>query len=259
MKKNNDKKFSFQLKGWLFTGILGFLIFISSPQLMFAKDATTPPLSDEAIILFEKEKQLFSARQKRDWKKIHAFQHPVFRKKVSVNEIKYFEGWVTEDYREKSKQNAHISGSYVPPVDYIIKNPNKKDPLGFPVPRRYKWSENPFFKVKTLDIKKYLISTDGKYAKVEMMVKGRERLNPALVRGDFEFDAQYPLTDYWEKVDGNWVITLLSKPVNTSGAGFLKRYFPNNKSGWEKMDFVEINPVDLVEVMLKKSLKSLLR
>ena len=259
MKKNNDKKFSFQLKGWLFTGILGFLIFISSPQLMFAKDATTPPLSDEAIILFEKEKQLFSARQKRDWKKIHAFQHPDFRKKISVNEIKYFEGWVTEDYREKSKQNAHISGSFVPNLDYIINNPNKMDPLGFPVPRRYKWSENPFFKVKTLDIKKYLISTDGKYAKVEMMIKGRERLNPALVRGDFEFDAQYPLTDYWEKVDGNWVITLLSKPVNTSGAGLLLHYLPNDKSGWEKMDFVEINPVDLVEVMLKKSLKSLLR
>ena len=257
MKKNNDKKFSFQLKEWLFTGILGFLIFISSPQLMFAKDATTPSLSDEAIILFDKEKQLFSARQKFDWEKIHAFQHPVFRKKVSVNEIKYFEGWVTEDYREKSKQNAHISGSYVPSVDYIIKNPNKKDPLGFPVPRRYKWSENSFFKVKTLDIKKYLISTDGKYAKVEMMVKGRERLNPALVRGDFEFDAQYPLTDYWEKVDGNWVITLLSKPVNTSGAGFLLHYLPNDKSGWGKMDFVEINPVDLVDVMLKKSLKRL--
>ena len=55
MKKNNDKKFSFQLKEWLFTGILGFLIFISSPQLMFAKDATSPPLCDEAIILFEIE------------------------------------------------------------------------------------------------------------------------------------------------------------------------------------------------------------
>ena len=243
--KNNDKKFSFQLKVWLFTGILGFLLFISSPQLMFAKDATTLPLSDEAIILFDKEKQLFSARQKRDWKKIHAFQHPDFRKKISVNEIKYFEGWVTSDYREKSKQNAHISGSFVPALDYIKKNPNKRDPLGFPVPRRYKWSENPFFKVKTFDIEKLFISTDGKYAKIKMMIKGREKFNPILARGNYEWDAQYPLTDYWEKIDGNWVITLLSEPVRTSGSAVLKYYLPNDKNGWGKIDFVEINPVDL--------------
>ena len=77
------------------------------------------------------------------------------------------------------------------------------------------------------------------------MLKGRQRLNPMMVRGNFEFDAQYSLTDYWEKVDGKWVITLLSQPVNTSGTGILKYYVPNNKSGWGKADFVEINPADL--------------
>ena len=245
MQKNNDKKLSFQLKRWFFTVIPGLVLFISSSQLIHAKNSTTPLLKDEAVIIFGKEKELFSARQKRDWKKIHAFQHPDFRKKISETEIKYFEGWVTADYREKSKQNAHISGSFIPDLDYMKKYPNKKDPLGFPVPRRYKWSENPFFDVKGFDIEKFFISTDGKYAKVKMMIKGREKLNPALVRKIFEFDAQYPLTDYWEKVDGNWVITLLSTPVNTSGTGILKFYVPNDKSGWEKAEFVEINPTDL--------------
>ena len=65
------------------------------------------------------------------------------------------------------------------------------------------------------------------------------------MRGNFEFDAKYPLTDFWEKVDGEWVITLLSAPINTSGAGILKYYVPNNKTGWEKTEFVEIDPADL--------------
>ena len=117
--------------------------------------------------------------------------------------------------------------------------------MGFPVPRRYTWSDDPFLKIKTYSLEKVSISADGKYAKVKTMLKGKQRLNPMMVRGNFEFDAQYPLTDYWEKVDGKWVITLLSQPVNTSGAGMLKYYVPNNKSGWGKADFAEINPADL--------------
>ena len=100
-------------------------------------------------------------------------------------------------------------------------------------------------KIKTYSLEKISISVDGKYAKVKTMLKGKERLNPMMVRGNFEFDAQQSLTDHWEKVDGKWVITLLSTPVNTSGAGMLKYYLPNNKSGWGKADFAEINPADL--------------
>ena len=117
--------------------------------------------------------------------------------------------------------------------------------------RRYKFSEDPYLKVKTFSLEKISISTDGKYAKLKVMLKGRQRLNPAVVRGGhYEFAAQYPTTDYWEKVNGNWVITLLSKPANLSGTGILKFFVPNNKSGWEKAEFVEINPADL-KVSLK--------
>ena len=117
--------------------------------------------------------------------------------------------------------------------------------------RRYVWSGNPYLKIKTFSLEKISISTDGKYAKVKVMLKGRQRLNPAITRGgDYEFAAQYPTTDYWEKVNGNWVITLLSKPANLSGTGILKFFVPNNKSGWGKAEFVEINPADL-KVSLK--------
>jgi len=245
MKKNQNKNLNYQLKRGLITLILGLLFSISSPQLMYAKNAITPLLIKEAKILSDKEEQLFSARMKLEWEKIHGLQHPDFRKKVSADEIRYFEGWVVNDYREKAKQNAHISGAFVPTLDFIKKNPNKRDPLGFPVARRYKWSDNPFLKIKTYSLEKISISADGKYAKVKTMLKGRQRLNPAVVRGNFEFDAQYFSTNFWEKVDGNWVITLLSAPIKTSGSGILKYYVPNNKNGWGKAEFMEINPKDL--------------
>ena len=246
MKKKQKENFNLQLERGFIAVIFGFLLSISSPQLMYAKNAITPQLNDEAQVLFDREKQLFNARKNVDWEKIHGLQHPDFRKKISVTEMRYFEGWVASDYREKAKQNAHISGAYVPSVDYMKKNIYKNDPLGFPVKRRYEWSGDPYLKIKSFSLEKISISTDGKYAKVKVMLKGRQRLNPAIVRGgNYEFAAQFPKTDYWEKVNGNWVITLLSAPVNTSGTGILKYFVPNNKSGWGKAEFVEINPADL--------------
>ena len=246
MKKKQKENFNLQLKRGFITVILGLLLSISSPQLMYAKNAITPQLTEDVRVLFDREKGFFNARKNVNWEKIHSFQHPDFRKKISVAEIQYFEGWAASDYREKAKQNAHISGAYVPSVGYMKKHIYKKDPLGFPVKRRYAWSGDPFLKIKSYSLEKISISTDGKYAKVKVMLKGLQQLNPVLVRtGNFEFDAQYVLTDYWEKVDGEWVITLLSKPVNTSGSGILKYYVPNNKSGWGKADFAEINPADL--------------
>jgi len=251
MNKKQKENFNLQLKRGFITVILGFLLSISSPQLMYAKNAITPQLTEEARVLFDMEKQLFNARMNLDWEKMHSLQHPEFRKKISVTEMKYFEGWVASDYREKAKENAHISGSYVPNLDYMKKNIFKKDPLGFPVKRRYEWSGDPYITIKSLSIEKISISKDRKYAKVKVMLKGRQRLNPAIVRGGYyEFPAQYPKTDYWEKVNGNWVITLLSKPANLSGTGELKFFVPNNKSGWGKAEFVEINPADL-KVSLK--------
>ena len=251
MKKKQKENFNLQLKRRFITVILALLFAVSSTQLIYAKNSIKPQLTDEAKILFDREKLLFNARMNVDWEKIHGFQHPEFRKKISVDEIRYFEGWAASNYREKAEQSAHISGAYVPSVDYMKKNVHKKDPLGFPVKRRYAWSGNPFIKIKTFSLEKISISRDGKYAKVKVMLKGRQRLNPAAVRGGhYEFPAQYPKTDYWEKVNGDWTITLLSKPVNLSGTGALKFFVPNDKSGWGKAEFVEINPLDL-KVSLK--------
>jgi len=246
MGKKQKENCYLQLKRGFITIILGLLLSISSPQLMYAKNAITPQLTEEARILSDKTKGLINARLNADWGKMHSFQHPDFRKKISVTEMQYMEGWAASDFREVAKKNAHISGAFVPSSDYMKKNLLKKDLLGFPVERRYAWSGDPYITIKTFSLEKISISTDGKYAKVEVMLKGRQRINPAVVRGgDYEFAAQFPKTDYWEKVNGNWVVTLLSAPVNLSGAGSLLFFVPNNKKDWEKAEFVGISPADL--------------
>ena len=131
MKKKQKENFNLQLKRGFITIILGLLLSISSPLLMYAKNAITPQLNEEAQVLFDREKQLFNSRINLDWEKIHGLQHPDFRKKISADEIRYFEGWVASDYREIAKQNAHISGAYVPSVDYMKKNIYRKDLQAF--------------------------------------------------------------------------------------------------------------------------------
>ena len=108
MKTKQKENFNLQLKRGFIAVFLGLLLSISSPQLMHAKNTITPQLTEDVRVLVDREKQFFNARIDVDWEKIHSLQHPDFRKKISVDEMRYFEGWAASDYREKGKQNAHI-------------------------------------------------------------------------------------------------------------------------------------------------------
>ena len=90
MKKKQKENFNLQLKRGFITVIFWLLFSISSPQLMHAKNTITPQLTEDVRVLFDKEKQLFNARKNVDWEKMHGLQHPDFRKKISVDEIRYF-------------------------------------------------------------------------------------------------------------------------------------------------------------------------
>ena len=81
---------------------------------------------------------------------------------------------------------------------------------------------------------------------VEITLKGRERLNPALVRGDISFDMARPHIDYWEKVDGKWVITVLVDKTSISGAMKTLYFIPNNNDAWVKKEYVHIDPASLL-------------
>ena len=197
----------------------------------------------EAKELERIEKEYFNKRMQNDLKGTYQFQHPDFKKAISIEEFMYFEGDLVSGYRNESM--GHISGGMIPPVNWIKKNFTKKDMLGFPRKHRYKWFSNPFRKVKGYNLEKISISKDGKFAIVNIILTGRERINPALVREDISFDFKRPYVDYWEKVDGKWVITVLAHSSSVSG-GESVYFIPNNNDAWEKKDYIHIDTESLL-------------
>ena len=198
----------------------------------------------EAKTLAKLEDDYFKKRLDNDLKGAYQYQHPAYKEKISLEEFLYFEGRLISNYR--TGMQAHISGVMIPTLEHIKKNTGKRDVLGFARPSRYKWFENPFIKIKRYSLELISISEDGKYAMTEILLKGRERLNPALVRGNIVFDMKRTHIDYWEKVNGQWVITVLIDNSSISGSKKTLYFIPNNNDAWKKMEYVQIDSASLL-------------
>ena len=83
---------------------------------------------------------------------------------------------------------------------------------------------------------------------VKIILTGRERIYPVLVRGDFSWDFARPHVDYWEKVDGKWVITVLGHSSSISGGKKIMYFIPNNNDAWEKKDYLHVDSDSLLAV-----------
>jgi hypothetical protein len=228
--------------------ITGYLLMSSFFLLAAVSPKSWGQVSDEVLeeakTLAKLEDDYFKKRLNNDLKGAYQYQHPAYKEKISLEEFLYFEGHLISEYR--NGMQAHISGVMIPPLEVIKKNPGKRDVLGFPRPSRYKWFANPFIVVKGYSLERISISEDGQYAMVEINLKGTERLNPALVRGDIKFDINRPHIDYWEKVNGKWVITVLIDNSSISGSNRTLYFIPNNHSAWQKMEYVQIDPASLL-------------
>ena len=231
----------FKTKFYLFF-MMVFLSGFSNANASWAEIKDT--VLKEAKELEKIEKDYFNNRLKNDLKGAYQYQHPDFKKAISIEEFMYFEGRILSGYRNGIME--HISGGMIPPVNWIKKNFTKKDALGFPRKTYYKWFYNPFIKVKDYNLERISISKDGKYAMVKIILKGRERINPALVRADISFDFTRRHVDYWEKVDGKWVITVLADSSSISGGKNTMYFIPNNNDAWEKKDFVHVDSENLL-------------
>ena len=78
------------------------------------------------------------------------------------------------------------------------------------------------------------------------MQKDSEPIIPALVRENFEFDFTRSHVDYWEKVNGKWVITVLADSASISGGTKIPYYIPNNNDAWEKQEYVHFDSDSLL-------------
>jgi len=227
-----------------FKAVMIFLVPALALHLFFLSTVgQTDPGPDhllEARKLAGLEVDYFQKKISNDWKALYGYQHPDFRKQISVEEYQFFDGRVLYNYRDQRAH--HVSGGLTPPLEYIKKNPEKKDLLGFPIPRKYQWFSNPFITIQGYDLKRVLISEKGNHAMVEVELRGIEKLNPAVVRGNIQFDVKKPHVDYWEKVDGTWKIALLADAQSISGGTKVRYFIPNSNAAWEKMKFIAYVP-----------------
>jgi hypothetical protein len=235
-------------------GLLALTLYFFTPSLEIAYGDIGGKGTQEAKNLYEIQKNYVKYKLESNWEKVYSYQHPEFRKKVSIAEFKFFNGKVTNDYRENS--SAHISGGYtLPSMEHINSHQDKKDILGFPAFRHYPMTSNKYIKIDKVSIDKILISDPGKYAKGVMTYKGIQTMDPGRVRGMLKFPVTLKIEDYWEKVDGNWYITLLKNTTRLSG-NIYYHFIPNNKSSWKNTKFIEFDPRDLgfdaLELQAKK-------
>jgi hypothetical protein len=182
------------------------------------------------------ESDYFQKKIRSDFPGVYGYQHPEFKKHVSVEEFQYFDGRVVYNYRDGAEH--HISGGLMPSLAFIKMNPVKKDMLGFPQQREFRWFANPFITIQDYALKRISISEEGNHAMVMVELKGRERLNPAIVHDNIEFDFRESHIDYWEKVDGQWNIALLADASSISGGSKVRYFIPNSNADWEKMKFI---------------------
>jgi len=224
-------------------GLLTLTLYLFGPSLGVAYGDMIGNENQEVKNLYEIQKNYVKSKLESNWEKIYSYQHPEFRKKVSIAEFKFFNGQVADNYRENSR--AHISGGYnVPSMEFINTHQDKKDILGFPAFRHYPMTTNKYIKIAKVSMDKILISDQGKYAKGIMIYKGTETMDPGRVRGILKFPVTLTIEDYWEKVDGNWYITLLRNTTRLSG-NIHYHFIPNNKGSWKSTKFIEFNLSDL--------------
>lgn len=221
-----------------------FLIPVLAFHFIFLSgEGQTDPGPDhlqEAKKLAGVEVDYFLKKINSDWEGLYGYQHPDFRERVSLEEFQFFDGRVLYNYRDGMAH--HVSGGLTPSLKFIKSHPKKKDVLGFPVPRKYKWFATPFITINDYGLKRVSISENGNFAMVEVTLKGIEKLNPAMVREDIQFEVEKPHTDYWEKIDGKWKITLLADAAAISGGAKVRYFIPNSNAAWEKMKFIAYVP-----------------
>ncbi len=224
--------------------VLFFLLPVLAFNLFFlSEEGQTDPGPDhlqEARKLAVLEVDYFEKKIQNDWQALYDYQHPVFREHISFEEYQFFDGRVLYNYRDGNAH--HVSGGLTPSLDYIKKNPQKKDALGFSHPRKYQWFSNPLITIQSYDLKRVLLSKDGNYAIIEVELRGVEKLNPAVVRDDIQFDIKKPHIDFWEKVDGQWKISLLADAATISGGPKVPYFIPNSNAAWGKMKFIPYVP-----------------
>ncbi|PIQ97878.1 MAG: hypothetical protein COV67_01925 [Nitrospinae bacterium CG11_big_fil_rev_8_21_14_0_20_56_8] len=195
----------------------------------------------EGQALLAREAVYLQKRIAGDLEGIYAFQHPEYRKRITFDEFRFYDGRVVFNFRELARE--HISGAQPPSLEEVRRQGHRTDPLGFPAPVIYKWFPHNLFTLQKHFVESVSISADGKHAMVTLKLEGKEKLPPFL-RFPILFDTTRKYADYWEKVNGRWYITLLADAARLSG-NTVEYLIPNGNAAWQTLEWIEIDPRQL--------------
>lgn len=226
-----------------------FLFLISITITMGSQSADT--LLKEAKLLFKADTQYLDARFNNKWEIIYSFQHPNYQKKISIEEFKYFNGHIAANYRE-DKYFQKISGyPTYPSVEGIKRNPFRKGPFDILIPPTYRLIPHALKQVKGHKLENVYINDSVTLGKVAIKLNIVESFPPFFRMPDAKMKYDIVYIDYWEKVDGKWVLALMkpfpeTKP-HISGSKE-KRYehpIPIDKFRWDNVQFTEFKVEEL--------------
>jgi len=218
-----------------------FAIIAFSHKVAFAE--ISKEIYKKAADLLAAENDYINQRAKNNWEKIYSYQNPRYKRKISIEEFKYFNGRLDFYYREKSK--AHISGARLLSVEEIKSKKTPKDILGFPIRPRYRWIINPLFTFRKYEVLQILISKDGKRAKANWLLEGREQIDPRWTRSFIDFPVRRPYVDFWESTEEGWRIAVSALFQNISGQKTIHHLVPFDKEKWDHSDFFVLRPEDI--------------
>lgn len=233
------------------TFLISLLLFLTSITItMGSQSADT--LLKEAKLLLKADTQYLDARFNNKWEIIYSFQHPDYQKKISIEEFKYFSGRIAANYRE-DKYFQRISGAPAyPSVEKIKRNPFRNDFfLGIPIPPTYLLIPHALKQVKDHKLENVYINDSATLGKATIRLNIVENFPPSFRMFDRNMKYDIVYIDYWEKVDGKWVLALMrpfpeTKP-HISGSKE-KRYehpLPMDKFRWDNVQFTEFKVEEL--------------
>ena len=221
------------------------LLLLIIPGMSFADISTN--LINEAKKLYRVQEKYLKHCLANEFKAIYNYHHPHYKKKISFDEFLYFDGKIEFGYRDGLR--ASVSGGYsIAPMELILRNAGqRKDILGYPSLRKFQWTTNDLVDIKSFTIESISMTSDKNFAKITTRLNGKMTLPPGAVHAIMKIPYSQPYLDFWEKVDGQWVITILQDVSHVSGGRAKFYYIPKSQEVWNKKRFVKFSSSELLK------------
>ncbi|QPJ62014.1 MAG: hypothetical protein G3M70_09065 [Candidatus Nitronauta litoralis] len=214
-----------------------------APLKGLAGDTRILPNVHDAWELFKIEKKYMEARVHSRWDEIYSHQHPDLKKRVTRELFINRDGLAGFDTVDLLKSRKAGGLAVLPPPRDVVATP--RDPLGFPTSRKYRIIPNPWVKIDQHRYDRIWLSPDGRYARVDVKLDVQERLPPHLFRMDIVLPHTRDHFDYWEKVDGKWVVALMVHRISFSGSVIPVLFSPKKMDELDKIEWIGFDPAKL--------------